>query len=252
MRVASLARALVLALPAVIGAQVATVQLKVVEGEGAVHASGGRAVKPLIVEVTDETGHPVVGAAVSFHFPEQGPSGIFFNGLRTDVVISDTAGRATVRGFQLNHNAGSFQIRITAAKDQARAGIISTQYVSDAKGTTPAVIPVMVPAPPVASTRPASVQPTVQLAVRPTVQPTVQLAVRPTVQPTVQPGVKPAHHSGRKWVIAALIVAGAAAGGAVARVRASPPGSPATAPGSVSGAAGGLSVGVPIITIGHP
>jgi hypothetical protein len=230
--------------------------LKVVEGEGAVHASGGRAVKPLIVEVTDETGHPVVGAAVSFHFPEQGPSGIFFNGLRTDVVISDTAGRATVRGFQLNHNAGSFQIRITAAKDQARAGIISTQYVSDAKGSTAAVIPVMVPTPSVAPTRPASVQPTVQptvqLAVRPTVQPTVQLAVRPTVQPTVQPGVQPAHHSGRKWVIAALIVAGAAAGGAVARVRASPPGSPATAPGSVSGAAGGLSVGVPIITIGHP
>jgi hypothetical protein len=240
MRVASLAGALVLALPAVIGAQVATVQLKVVEGEGAVHASGGRAVKPLIVEVTDETGHPVVGAAVSFHFPEQGPSGIFFNGLRTDVVISDTAGRATVRGFQLNHNAGPFQFRITAAKDQARAGIISTQYVSDAKGGASAVIPVMLPTPAVASTRPASVQPA------------VQLAVRPTVQPTVQPGIMPAHHSGRKWVFVALIVAGAAAGGAVALVRASPPGSLATAPGSVPAAAGGLSVGVPIITIGHP
>src|SRR5579862_769700 len=122
MRFASLAGALVLAFPAAIGAQVAIVQLKVVEGEGVTHAAGGRAVKPLTVEVTDETGHPVAGAAVSFHFPEQGPSGIFVNGLRTDVVISDASGRAAVRGFQLNHSPGAFQIRITAAKDLARAG----------------------------------------------------------------------------------------------------------------------------------
>jgi hypothetical protein len=243
MKVASLAGALVLAFPAVIGAQVAIVQLKVVEGEGVMHAAGGRAVKPLTVEVTDETGHPVVGAAVSFHFPEQGSSGVFFNGLRTDVVISDAAGRATVRGFQLNHNPGAFQIRITAAKDQARAGIISTQSISDPKSGA-AVTPVTTSPPALAAARPASVQPGLQ----PTVQPTV----RPTIQPTVQPGVLPARHSGRKWVVVALIVAGAAAGGTLARNRASTPGSAATGPGSVPASTGGLSVGVPIITIGHP
>lgn len=231
MRVASLAGALVLVFPAVIGAQVASVQLKVVEGDGVTHAAGGRAVKPLTVEVTDETGHAVAGAAVSFHFPEQGPSGTFVNGLRTDVVISDAAGRVSVRGFQLNHSPGAFQIRITAAKDQARAGIISTQYVSDPKGGAPAATPVTAspPAPGPART-----------------------GVQPTFQPTVQPGVAPARRSGRKWVFVALIVAGAAAGGTLARTRASTPGSVATPPGSVPAAAGGLSVGVPIITIGHP
>jgi hypothetical protein len=240
MKVASLAGALVLAFPAVIGAQVAIVQLKVVEGDGVVHTAGGRAVKPLIVEVTDETGHPVAGAAVSFHFPEQGPSGIFINGLRTDVVISDAVGRATVRGFQLNHNPGTFQIRITAAKDQARAGIISTQSISDPRGGVAAVTPITIPPPAPVTARPTPVQPVAQ--------PTVQ----PTIQPTVQPGVLPARHSGRKWVVVALIVAGAAAGGTLARNRASTSGSAATAPGSVPAATGGLSVGVPIITIGHP
>ena len=174
----------------------------------------------------------MAGAAVSFHFPDQGPSGIFFNGLRTDVVISDGAGRATVRGFQLNHNHGPFQIRIMAAKDQARAGIISNQYVSDPKGGTSATPAIAAPPPALASARPASIQ--------------------PTIQPTVQPGVLPARHSGRKWVFVALIVAGAAAGGTVARARASSPGSSAKGPGSVPAAAGGLSVGVPIITIGYP
>lgn len=202
------------------------------------HAAGGRAGKPLTVQVTDETGHAVMGAAVSFHFPEQGSSGIFVNGLRTDVVISDAAGRATVRGFQLNQSPGSFQIRITAAKDQARAGIVSTQFVSDPKGGAAAVVPITTPAPPAPA--------------RSAMQPPMQPAARPTFQPTVQPGVAPARHSGRKWVFVALIVAGAAAGGTVARVRASSPGSVATVPPSVPAAAGGLSVGVPIITIGHP
>ena len=35
-------------------------------------------------------------------------------------------------GMQWNKTAGPVQIRITAIKDQARAGIISTQYLSDA------------------------------------------------------------------------------------------------------------------------
>jgi len=235
MRFASLAAALLLAFPAAIGAQVATIQLKVVEGEGVTHPAGGRAVKPLTVEVTDETGHAIAGAAVSFHFPEQGPSGIFVNGLRTDVVISDASGRATVRGFQLNHNPGPFQIRITAAQDLARSGIISTQYVSDPKGGVPSIAPVTTPTPALA-------------VVRPTVQPTVQ----PAMLPTVQPGVMPAHHSAKKWVVVVLIVAAAAGGATMALSRVSTPGSTATAPGSVPVPAGGLSVGVPIITIGHP
>jgi hypothetical protein len=120
---------LFLALPSLAVCQTAILQLRVVEGEGAVHAAGTRSTRPLTVEVTDETGKPVERAAVSFHLPEEGPGGLFLNGLRTDVVVTDAAGRAGVRGLIWNRIPGRFQIRIVASFEQARAGIESSQYV---------------------------------------------------------------------------------------------------------------------------
>jgi hypothetical protein len=114
-------------------AQIAFLQIRVVEGEGTVHVAGARAAGPLTVEVTDEGSRPVSGAAVSFHLPESGPGGSFRNGLRTVVAVSDARGRATARGLQLNREAGTFQIRIIVAKDQVRAGTVSFQYVADAR-----------------------------------------------------------------------------------------------------------------------
>jgi hypothetical protein len=107
------------------------VQLKVVEGDGAVYRTGGRAAHGLTVLVTDESGKPVEHAAVSFRLPEGGSGGVFSSGLRTEVVTTGPDGRATVAGMQWNRTSGPVQIRITAIKDQARAGIISTQYLSD-------------------------------------------------------------------------------------------------------------------------
>jgi hypothetical protein len=107
------------------------VQLKVVEGEGTVYRSGTRATRGLTVLVTDETGKPVTDAAVSFRLPEDGPSGVFNSGLRTEVITTGADGKATVWGMQWNKNSGPVEIRITAVKDQARAGLISTQYLSD-------------------------------------------------------------------------------------------------------------------------
>jgi hypothetical protein len=108
------------------------VQLKVVEGDGAVYRTGTRATRGLTVLVTDETGKPLEHAAVSFRLPEEGPGGVFSSGLRTEVVTTGGDGRATVWGMQWNKTPGPLEIRITAIKDQARAGIISTQYLSDA------------------------------------------------------------------------------------------------------------------------
>ena len=119
-------------------AQVAILQIQVVEGDGGVHAPGARGVRPLTVEVTDETGHPVPRAAVSFHLPEDGPGGVFPNGLRTDVVTTDERGRASLRGWQLNRLPGPFQIRITASKEQATAGLVSFQYITGPSGGTAA------------------------------------------------------------------------------------------------------------------
>lgn len=134
MKIAFATRVLAFVLPCVLVAQTAVLQVKIVEGEGAVHAPGTRVAKPITVEVTDEVGRPVAGAAVSFRLPPQGPSGTFSSGLLTDVVFTDANGRAAVRGVQLNHVGGTFQIRITAAKGLARAGVVSNQFISG-KGT---------------------------------------------------------------------------------------------------------------------
>ena len=107
------------------------IQLKVVEGEGVVYRTGVRATRGLTVLVTDENGKPVENAAVSFRLPEEGASGLFNSGLRTEVVTTGPDGRASVWGMQWNKTPGPMEIRITAVKDQARAGIISTQYLND-------------------------------------------------------------------------------------------------------------------------
>ena len=115
-------------------AQVAILQIRVIEGEGAVHLPASRSVRPIVVEITEETGKPVSGAAVSFHLPEDGPGGAFVNGLRTEVVITDSHGRASLHGLVANRIPGRFQIRILASKEQARAGTVSFQYVAEPRG----------------------------------------------------------------------------------------------------------------------
>jgi len=118
-------------------AQVAILQIQVVEGEGAILQPGTRSSRPLVVQITDETGKPVAGTAVSFHLPDDGPGGTFSSGLRTDVVMSDSRGRATLHAFTANRTAGRFQIRIVASREHARAGTVTFQYIAELKpGTT--------------------------------------------------------------------------------------------------------------------
>src|SRR5262249_42108209 len=127
-------------LAAVGSAQIAILQIQVVEGEGAIHQPGGRLSRPLVVQVTEETGKPVAGAAVSFHLPDDGPSGAFASGLRTDVVVTDAPGRAAIHAFQANRTPGRFEIRIVASKEQARAGTVAFQYIAQLKSGTAAAI----------------------------------------------------------------------------------------------------------------
>jgi hypothetical protein len=129
---AFLRSALALALAPAAIAQIAILQIKVVEGEGSVHIAGARATRPLTVEVTGETGRPVEGAAVTFHLPDEGPGGVFASGLRTETATTDGRGRASLRGMRWNRTPGPFQIRMTVSKDGARAGMVSSQYLTDA------------------------------------------------------------------------------------------------------------------------
>jgi hypothetical protein len=114
-------------------AQVAILQIRVIDGEGAVHLPGVRSARAITVEITEETGKPVSGAAVTFHLPEDGPSGTFTNGLRTEVVLTDSHGHATLHGLTGNRLPGRFQLRILASKEQARAGTVSFQYIAEPK-----------------------------------------------------------------------------------------------------------------------
>jgi hypothetical protein len=112
------------------------VQLKVVDGDGAVYRPGTRATHGLTVLVTDETGKPVDMAAVSFRLPDEGASGTFNSGLRTEIVTTGPDGRATVWGMQWNKTPGPVEIHVTALKEQARAVIISTQFLSETSAAT--------------------------------------------------------------------------------------------------------------------
>jgi hypothetical protein len=109
----------------------AIIQLRVIEGEGAVYAIGSRATRGITVQVTDETGQPVEAAAVSFRLPDEGPGGTFSSGLRTEIATTKADGRATVWGMRWNRTTGPFEVRITVAKGQARAGIVVSQFLSD-------------------------------------------------------------------------------------------------------------------------
>jgi len=218
-------RVLILAFPALIAAQVGIIHIRVVEGDGAVYGAGSRATQPLTVEVTDETGRPLAGAAVSFHFPEQGASGLFVNGLRTDLAITDANGRASIRGYQLTRAAGPFQLRITASKDQARAGLVSSQYIAEPKN-----------GPDISAASPIAAVP-------------LNESKASGERTPVRPAVARPRHSARKWVLLSLVAAGAAAGGTVARARATSPGTLAPA---VANTPTTLGVGLHVITIMKP
>ncbi len=105
-------------------------EARIVEGDGQVSMPGNRLSRPLVVEVTDETGTQVPGAIVSFRVPEDGITGTFRNGLKTEILHTDDEGRAELRSLCMGGLAGQFQIRLTVAKGDARAGAISTQFIA--------------------------------------------------------------------------------------------------------------------------
>jgi hypothetical protein len=108
----------------------AILQIRVLEGEGVAYPLGGRATRGVTVQVTDETGKPVEGSSVSFRLPEEGPSGTFSNGSRAEIATTNADGKASAWGMQWNRTEGSFEIRITAVKGQARAGTVCAVYLS--------------------------------------------------------------------------------------------------------------------------
>jgi hypothetical protein len=123
---------LLLLLPLAAQNDPAILLIHVVEGDGAVYPIGSRATRGVTVQVTDETGKPVDSAAVSFRLPDDGPTGEFSSGMRTEIATTGADGRANVWGMQWNRVAGPVEVRITAAKGEARAGTVCGLYLSNA------------------------------------------------------------------------------------------------------------------------
>ncbi len=206
-----------------------------VEGEGAVHGPGARSTRPLTVEVTDENGKPVEGAAVSFHLPEEGAGGSFPNGLRTAVATTDARGRASVHGLQANRIPGRFQVRILASKEQVRAGIVSFQYVGEpAGGPTSAA----------ARTAPESASGSGTATARPAPRPPG--APAPATARTVPRPAAKASWLSKKWIVIVAAVGGAAVAGLVAARSGGTAPAPPTPPLPTP------TVGIPTIVVGHP
>ena len=109
------------------GQDPAILQVRVVEGEGAVYGIGSRATRGITIQVTDETGKPVSGSTVTFRLPDSGSTGTFPSGSKTEVVATRADGRAAAWGMQWNRAPGALEIRITAVKGQTRAGILCAQ-----------------------------------------------------------------------------------------------------------------------------
>lgn len=128
---------LFLAVTLVAGAQPAALKLTLVEGEGAVYPAGSRATRGVTVKVTDESGRPVEGAAVSFSLPSDGPGGVFASGARTEAATTHADGEASAWGMQWNRMPGSFGILITAVKGAARGGVTCSQSLAAAAAPDP-------------------------------------------------------------------------------------------------------------------
>lgn len=107
-----------------------TLTIKVTEGDGATYPLGARATRGISVEVTDEVGRPVEGATVAFRLPDDGATGAFPSGGRTDVVTTKGDGVASVWGMQWNRVAGEMSVKIAATKGSAKAGTSVLQFLS--------------------------------------------------------------------------------------------------------------------------
>ncbi len=101
----------------------ARLALIVIEGDGAINNVKQRTTRETIVRVEDENHKPVVGAAVMFLLPSDGPGGVFTNGASSSTVLTDTQGQARLPRMQANQWAGSFRIRVSASYRGSQSSI---------------------------------------------------------------------------------------------------------------------------------
>ena len=105
----------------------ASLQIVIIEGEGALNNVKQRVNRDPIVQVEDENHKPIAGAAVIFFLPNQGPGGTFENGTNTLTTTTNNQGQAVARGIRFNNQVGNMQIRVTASYSGLTATSVITQ-----------------------------------------------------------------------------------------------------------------------------
>jgi hypothetical protein len=104
-----------------------SLQIVIVEGEGAINNVKQRVNREPIVQVEDENHKPIAGAAVIFFLPNQGPGGTFASGTNSLTTTTNAQGRAVARGIRFNNQAGAMEIRVAASFGGQTASAIITQ-----------------------------------------------------------------------------------------------------------------------------
>jgi hypothetical protein len=92
-----------------------SMNIVVVEGEGAINNARQRVVREPIVRVEDENHKPIAGAAVVFTLPTEGTTGVFGNGAKTLTIMTDSDGRAVGKGLRVNQVSGKLPIHVSAS-----------------------------------------------------------------------------------------------------------------------------------------
>lgn len=125
-----------LAVPAWAQDKPAALQIRIVEGDGAINNVKQRLTHEPVVQVEDENHRPIAGAAVVFFLPTSGPRGTFSNGSSTLTTTTNAQGQASAAGIQFVNLAGPMQIRVTASYAGQTASIVIDQTNVIGNGST--------------------------------------------------------------------------------------------------------------------
>ena len=134
-----------LALPPNVGAQqpadsikpmaplptVQSLKVMALAGDGEMNDLERKIMAPLVVDVLDQNGRPVEGAAVVFRFPLNGPSASFSNGEKARTVRTNADGQAAAVDWSANGEVGKFQVRVNASRgNELGEAVISMSNVN--------------------------------------------------------------------------------------------------------------------------
>jgi hypothetical protein len=92
-----------------------TIQVRVVEGDGAINSIRLRRAHDPAVQILEDAENPVAGATVTFLLPAMGAGGTFQDSGLSLTIESDAHGMAVARGLRPNRVAGPFRIRVVAS-----------------------------------------------------------------------------------------------------------------------------------------